>query len=150
MTKLVQLYATRQWASLYPVEKSNVIMNMTAPGVCSTGLAHDTSAATRALIGTIRFFLRGQPRKAAVQRFMVSSLVTTPTANFSPAARSKSKLRVLSYILNSTDRSDSWWVPTWAKNEQGLHTQKQLWKELTEILEATSPGVISSIKSVGT
>jgi hypothetical protein len=51
----VQLYATREWAAQYPVEKTSVIMNMTAPGVCSTGLAHDTSTATRALIGTIRF-----------------------------------------------------------------------------------------------
>jgi hypothetical protein len=42
----------------------------------------------------------------------------------------------------------SGWVPAWAKNEQGLRTQKQLWKELIEILEATSPGVMSNIKFI--
>ncbi|CAN9274092.1 unnamed protein product [Alternaria alternata] len=133
LTKLVQLYATRQWASLYPVEKSNVIMNMTAPGVCSTGLAHDTSAATRALIGTIRFFFARTAEEGS--RTTVHGVVAGNDSH--------------GQFLSGCKIKD-WWVPTWAKNEQGLHTQKQLWKELTEILEATSPGVISSIKSVGT
>ena len=56
LTKLVELYALREWANQYPAKQTNVIMNMTAPGVCSTGLAHDTGAVTRAVIGTIRFF----------------------------------------------------------------------------------------------
>lgn len=65
LTKLVQLYATREWAYHYPVEKTNVLMTMTAPGVCATNLARDTSASTRAQIGAIRFFFARTPEQGS-------------------------------------------------------------------------------------
>lgn len=48
------MYAVRAFADTYPVEKTNVIINMVAPGICSTGLARDAGAIARALQGVIR------------------------------------------------------------------------------------------------
>ncbi|EAT86631.1 hypothetical protein HBI56_129320 [Parastagonospora nodorum] len=131
LTKLVQLYALREWATRYPAEKTNVIMNMTAPGVCSTGLARDTNARTRALIGTIRFIFARTPEEGS--RTTVHGVVADKDSH--------------GKFLSGCQIKD-WWVPAWAKSEQGLRIQKQLWEELTDTLETTSPGVMSNIKSI--
>lgn len=48
------LYLARELATAYPVEKTGVIINMVAPGLCSTGLARDTRTWTRTWIGALR------------------------------------------------------------------------------------------------
>lgn len=53
LTKLVEMYAVRAFADTYPVDKTNVIINMVAPGICSTGLARDTRTFMRAAQGVI-------------------------------------------------------------------------------------------------
>jgi hypothetical protein len=54
LTKLVEIYAVRAFANMYPSEKTNVIINMVSPGICSTGLARDTRRFVRAAQGVIR------------------------------------------------------------------------------------------------
>ncbi|KAJ4351740.1 uncharacterized protein N0V89_007083 [Didymosphaeria variabile] len=54
LTKLVQHYAIRELAALCPVERTGVTINVIAPGLCSTGLGHDTSTKTRAMVGVLR------------------------------------------------------------------------------------------------
>lgn len=44
------------------------------------------------------------------------------------------------------DGCASWWVPSWAKNEKGVRTQKQVWREITEIVEGAAPGVMDEIR----
>ena len=48
------MYAVRAFADEYPLNKTNVITNMVAPGICSTGLARDTRIFMRAAQGVIR------------------------------------------------------------------------------------------------
>jgi NAD(P)-dependent dehydrogenase (short-subunit alcohol dehydrogenase family) len=54
LTKLVEMYAVRAFADAYPVEKTGVIINMVAPGICSTGLGRDASMVFRAAQRVIR------------------------------------------------------------------------------------------------
>jgi len=54
LTKLVQMYAIREFATSYPVDQTGVVVNMIAPGLCSTGLGRDTSTTTRAIVGGLR------------------------------------------------------------------------------------------------
>jgi NAD(P)-dependent dehydrogenase (short-subunit alcohol dehydrogenase family) len=54
LTKLVQMYAVRAFADAYPVEKTGVIVNMVAPGICSTSLGRDASMVFRASQRVIR------------------------------------------------------------------------------------------------
>jgi len=48
------MYAVRAFADAYPVNKTNVIINMVAPGICSTGLGRDASMVFRAAQGVLR------------------------------------------------------------------------------------------------
>ena len=48
------MYTVRAFAEAYPFDKTNVIINMVAPGICSTDLGRDTSAFVRAAQGVIR------------------------------------------------------------------------------------------------
>lgn len=54
LTKLVEIYAVRAFAEAYPFEKTNVVINMVSPGICTTGLGRDLSVGMRAAQGVIR------------------------------------------------------------------------------------------------
>jgi NAD(P)-dependent dehydrogenase (short-subunit alcohol dehydrogenase family) len=57
LTKLVEMYAVRALAEACPFQKNNIIINMVAPGICSTGLGVDTRTFVRAAQGAIRAVL---------------------------------------------------------------------------------------------
>lgn len=48
------MYAVRALAEQYPFEKTQVVINMVSPGICTTGLARDTRTLLRVLQGLIR------------------------------------------------------------------------------------------------
>lgn len=48
------MYAVREFASTFPVGQTGVLINMVAPGFCSTGLARDARMWTRAWMGVLR------------------------------------------------------------------------------------------------
>jgi NAD(P)-dependent dehydrogenase (short-subunit alcohol dehydrogenase family) len=47
LTKLVEECAIRQFADICPVEHTGVVVNMVAPGLCSTGLGRDARTFTK-------------------------------------------------------------------------------------------------------
>jgi NAD(P)-dependent dehydrogenase (short-subunit alcohol dehydrogenase family) len=49
-SKLLELYAVRQFASLWPVSKTGVIINYINPGLCKTGLSNGAPFVFRMLI----------------------------------------------------------------------------------------------------
>lgn len=53
----MEIYAIRQFAAEFPVNKTGVIINMVDPGLCKTGLARDTSSGTRAILAMLRFIM---------------------------------------------------------------------------------------------
>jgi hypothetical protein len=57
LTKLVEMYAIRALAEKYPVDRTDVIINMVSPGVCTTGLGREGRLIMRAAQGVIRTFI---------------------------------------------------------------------------------------------
>jgi hypothetical protein len=51
------MYAVRALADAFPFNKTSVVINMVAPGICSTGLAKDARILVRAMQGMIRALL---------------------------------------------------------------------------------------------
>ena len=54
MTKLLQLYAVRQLASLRPVDETGVTINVVNPGFCVTELDRHVSQERRNIIAEMR------------------------------------------------------------------------------------------------
>ena len=54
LSKLVEMYAIREFAAGFPVSETGVIINMVSPGLCSTNLGHDAAPSRRALQGVLR------------------------------------------------------------------------------------------------
>jgi len=50
----VETYAVREFAARFPVKDTGVIINMTAPGLCSTSLGRDAKSSTRAVQEALR------------------------------------------------------------------------------------------------
>jgi hypothetical protein len=48
------MYAVRELASVFPAEQTGVVINMVAPGFCSTGLARDARFLTRVYMAVTR------------------------------------------------------------------------------------------------
>jgi hypothetical protein len=102
---------------------------MTAPGICSTGLARDTSAFTRATIGMVRAMFARTPEEGS--RTTLHGIIADEESHGKFLSGCKIK---------------DWWAPAWVTDENGQHTQKQVYKELVGILEQVEPGCVSKLK----
>lgn len=54
LTKLLQLYAVRVFASLRPVEETGVVINVVNPGLCNTDLARRVTGERKKQIEDLR------------------------------------------------------------------------------------------------
>lgn len=61
LTKLIELYAIRQLASLKPVSETGVVINYVNPGLCRTGLSRNASFPARTMIVTLGMLLGRTP-----------------------------------------------------------------------------------------
>ncbi|MCJ1269493.1 hypothetical protein MMC22_009385 [Lobaria immixta] len=128
LTKLVEECAVRQFAALCPVERTGVVVNMVAPGLCSTGLGRDARTFTKIMHETIRAMMA---RTAEVgSRTILHGLV----------AGEESHGKLLSGC-----KIKEYWVPSWLSNAEGQRLQKNIWKELSARLEKVQPGCVSQL-----
>ncbi|KAL9118901.1 MAG: hypothetical protein Q9187_004546 [Circinaria calcarea] len=128
LTKLVEECAVRQFAFLCPVERTGVIVNMVAPGLCSTGLGRDARTFTKIMHESVRAMMA---RTAEVgSRTILHGLV----------AGDESHGKLLSGC-----KIKEYWVPDWVSNAEGQRLQKGIWKELVVWLEGVQPGCISQL-----
>ncbi|KAH9907279.1 hypothetical protein F4778DRAFT_721249 [Xylariomycetidae sp. FL2044] len=128
LSKLVEEFAVRQFAALCPVERTGVVVNMVAPGLCSTGLGRDATLFTKLLHGLYRTMMA---RSAEVgSRTYLHGLV----------AGEESHGKLLSGC-----KIKEYWVPDWVTNAEGRRLQETIWKELTERLEGVHAGCISQL-----
>ncbi|KAF2451519.1 NAD(P)-binding protein [Karstenula rhodostoma CBS 690.94] len=128
LTKLVQHYAIRELADLCPVEHTGVTINTIAPGLCSTGLGHDTSTKTRAIVGVLRAAFARTAEQGS--RTILHGVVAEKDSHGKMLSGCKIK---------------EYWVPKWMSDAEGTHMQKQIWSELAKIMEAQQPGCVSRI-----
>ncbi|KAL9095871.1 MAG: hypothetical protein Q9165_001868 [Trypethelium subeluteriae] len=128
LTKLVEELAVRQFAALCPVEKTGVVVNMVAPGLCSTGLGGDVRTFTKVMHEGIRAMMA---RSAEVgSRTILHGLVAGEESHGKFLSGCKIK---------------EYWVPGWVSNAEGQRLQKGIWTELVERLENVQPGCVSQL-----
>ncbi|KAK0617121.1 hypothetical protein B0T14DRAFT_538750 [Immersiella caudata] len=123
LTKLVEMYAVREFAESFPVEGTGVVVNMVCPGLCTTGLARDASTLTRAVQGGLRTIMARTAEQGS--RTILHAVFTEEETH----GKRLSGCAVKEH-----------WIPSWMTDEAGQQTQKQIWKELVAKLEAVRPG----------
>jgi hypothetical protein len=126
------MYAVRAMAAAYPYDKTGVIINMVSPGICNTGLGKDAGAVARFMQGMIRLFLA---RSAEEGSRTIMHAVTEGQASHGKH-------------LSGCKVKDNWIAP-WMLDANGRRTEKQIWTELTAIMEREGKGVSVGSASAG-
>jgi hypothetical protein len=128
LTKIVEEFAVREFAALYPFGKTGVVINLVAPGLCSTGLGKEARTFTKIMHSGIKAMMARTPEEGS--RTILHGLV----------AGDESHGKLLSGC-----QIKEVWVPDWVSNAEGKRLQKNIWKELTERLEKKQPGCVSQL-----
>ncbi|KAK4454110.1 NAD(P)-binding protein [Podospora aff. communis PSN243] len=121
LTKLVEMYAVREFTERFAVEETGVVVNMVCPGLCATGLARDANMLTRAVHGGLRASLARTAEEGS--RAVLNAIFTEEETHGK-------------HLAGCAVGED--WIPSWMTDEAGQRTQKQIWKELVDRLEASS------------
>lgn len=122
------MYAVRALADAYPFEKTGVIINMVAPGICTTGLAKDARIFVRAAQGMIRLLFA---RSAEVGSRTLLHAVTEGQLSHGKH-------------LSGCKIKDHWIAP-WMVDAEGRRTQQQIWDELVALMEGVQTGCTSHV-----
>uniref|UniRef100_A0A093VPN3 Retinol dehydrogenase 11 n=1 Tax=Talaromyces marneffei PM1 TaxID=1077442 RepID=A0A093VPN3_TALMA len=109
-TKLLEIYAVRQLASLCPVSNAGVIINTASPGLCYSELDRNGTAIQRMAMATMRKALARTAEQGS--------------RNFLQAA------------FTGAEGHGAHAVPAWVTNETGKRTQKRVWNDLLKRLES--------------
>ncbi|KAK6340067.1 hypothetical protein TWF730_001840 [Orbilia blumenaviensis] len=124
-SKLLQLYAIRQLASLNPVSKTGVIINYVNPGLCYSELNRNAPFILKTQINLLRLF------------FARSTEVGSRTLLAGAFADEDSHGAYSSECVVKDH-----YVPDWMTNESGRLIQQRVWDSLTKKLNAVQPGCI--------
>ncbi|KAF3394818.1 Short chain dehydrogenase yanD [Talaromyces pinophilus] len=115
ITKLLEIYAVHQLASLRPVSDTGVIINAVSPGLCYSELDRNSSTYLRMALGVMRKFLARTSEEGS--------------RNF------------LQAVFAGSESHGARDVPAWVTNETGKRTQKRVWDDLLKRLESLGHGV---------
>lgn len=131
LSKLVEECAVRHFATLHPVERTGVVVNTVAPGLCSTSLGRDARTFTKVMHETIRAMMARTAEEGS--RTILHGLV----------AGNESHGKLLSGC-----KIKEYWVPDWVSNTEGKRMQKDIWDELVVRVEAVQPGCVSQLTNI--
>ncbi|KAI0122534.1 putative short-chain dehydrogenase/reductase family protein [Daldinia grandis] len=128
VTKLIQQFAGRHLATLLPVSKTGVILNLVNPGLCRTALSRH-----------VGFLLRLQ--------IVIASLLIGRTVEMGS--------RTLLHAVVAGEESHGCYVsacevkehqvPSWVNGEEGRNQGKLIWGEIARVLETVNPGCLSKV-----
>lgn len=121
----------RQFSAAAPVERTGVIVNMVAPGLCHSGLGRDAGSFTKAMLSAIKAMMARTAEEGS--RTILHGLVA--------GAESHGKL------LSGCEIKE-FWVPSWASNSDGQRLQKGIWTELVEKFEHVQPGCVGRLSTL--
>ncbi|KAK7729760.1 hypothetical protein SLS63_006141 [Diaporthe eres] len=99
LSKLVEELAVRQLSAAAPVERTGVIVNMVAPGLCHSGLGRDAGSFTKAMLSAIKAMMARTAEEGS--RTILHGLVA--------GAESHGKLL-------SGCKIKEFWVPSWGRS----------------------------------
>lgn len=121
----------RQFSAAAPVERTGVVVNMVAPGLCHSGLGRDAGSLTKVMLSAIKAMMARTSEEGS--RTILHGLVA--------GAESHGKLL-------SGCKVKEFWVPGWVSNADGLQLQKNIWTELGEKFEIVRPGCVERLSTL--
>ena len=95
---MIEIHAVRAMSEMFPLDKTNVVINMVSPGICSTGLARDASLFIRTTQGIIRTILARTAEQGS--RTTLHALVTEEATHGKHLSGCKVKEYVFSLELD--------------------------------------------------
>ncbi|KKY34288.1 putative short-chain dehydrogenase reductase family [Diaporthe ampelina] len=79
LSKLVEELAVRQLSAAAPVERTGVIVNMVAPGLCHSGLGRETGSWTKAMLSAVKAMMARTAEEGS--RTILHGLVAGPESH---------------------------------------------------------------------
>ena len=122
LSKLLEVLVVREVAAGFG--QKGIILNMLNPGLCHSALSKDGGL----VLQIIKLFL--------ARKTEVGSRTLLHAASAGPDSHGK--------YLSDTRIADEE-VSAFVKSEEGRRTQKQVWSELSQKLEAIQPGILKNI-----
>ncbi|KAF2493961.1 putative short-chain dehydrogenase/reductase family protein [Lophium mytilinum] len=128
LSKLLEVFAIRELASLLPLSRTGVVMNLVCPGLCKTDLARNAPPAFRETIAAMH--AKSGRTAEDGSRTLLHGAVAGPESHgcfLSDCKIAQQK------------------VPSWVTDEEGSASQKHTWELIASELEATEPGCVKNI-----
>ncbi|KAK7414071.1 hypothetical protein QQX98_007103 [Neonectria punicea] len=130
LSKLLETLAVRQLASLVPLSRTGVVLNLVCPGFCITELRRNAPA-------DFREFMAAQEAQ-----FGRTAEDGSRTLLHGAVAGKESHGRFLDSCEIADDK-----VPSWVTDEEGRKWQKNLWDVMAKELETIEPGCVKKVLS---
>ncbi|KAF5517255.1 Short chain dehydrogenase atnD [Colletotrichum aenigma] len=128
VTKLVQILAIRQLATILPASRTGVVLNLLNPGLCNTGLAKYGRMALRLQVWMMNAVIGRTPEMGS--RTILHSMFAGTESHGQ-------------YISDCQIKDH--WVPEWVKNESGQKFQHMVWNQLATRLEQIEPRCVKNL-----
>ncbi|OKL61372.1 hypothetical protein UA08_03703 [Talaromyces atroroseus] len=129
LSKLLEVLFVRQLASLVPVSRSGVVINLVNPGLCKTELSRNASPEFRQQLAKLH---ASYGRTAEVgSRTLLHGAVGGKESH--------------GCYLSSCEIAE-YKVPSWVTDEAGKKTQELVWSAIAEELELISPGCMEFVE----
>ena len=123
--------AVRQFSKSAPVERTGVIVNMVAPGLCHSGLGRDAGSLTKTMLSALKAMMARTSEEGS--RTILHGLV----------AGEESHGKLLSGC-----KIKEFWVPDWVSSIDGQRLQEKVWTELVEKFENVRPGCVERLSTL--
>ncbi|KAI0850280.1 putative short-chain dehydrogenase/reductase family protein [Daldinia vernicosa] len=128
LSKLLQYFAGHHLATLLPVSKTGVILNLVNPGLCRTALSRHVRFLWRLQIVTVAYLLGRTVEMGS--RTLLHAVVAGEESHGC-------------YVSACEVREHQ--VPSWVNSEDGRKQGKLIWDEISRVLETVSPGCLSEV-----
>ncbi|KAF3805692.1 Short-chain dehydrogenase sdnK [Colletotrichum gloeosporioides] len=128
VTKLVQILAIRQLATMLPASRTGVVLNLLNPGLCNTGLAKYGRMTLRLQIRMFNALIGRTPEMGS--RTILHSMFGGAESH--------------GQYVSDCEIKDHW-VPEWVKNEDGRKFQNMVWTQLAARLEQIEPRCVEKL-----
>ncbi|GAD92895.1 short chain dehydrogenase/reductase family oxidoreductase, putative [Paecilomyces variotii No. 5] len=128
LSKLMEIFAIRYFATLIPLSRSGVVLNTVSPGLCKTDLARNATPAFREQLQA----LHAQYGRTAEDgsRTLLHAAIAGKESH--------------GCYLSSCEIAESK-VPSWISDEEGKKSQKYVWELIATELESIEPGSVKKI-----
>ncbi|KAJ3526721.1 hypothetical protein NM208_g11050 [Fusarium decemcellulare] len=119
LTKLLQVYATREMASLFPEPETGVVINVMNPGVCITDLDRNIGGMLKVQIFLGRRLLGRTAEEGS--RTLLHAAVAGPESHGK-------------YVSDCVIKEYA--VPEWISGQEGQRMQRRVWDDMVKTLNA--------------